>query len=166
MQKGGKGYRIKRAQILLKLDKQPGNEEWTYARIKETYGASYSTIAGVTKRFAIDGVEAALGMKEQKNRYRKAVKQAIHFLQSQGLNVRYPFPTSFLLPRKILFFEVGFCALLRCASYSKIFHTKPPVPARMRSYFKQVIILYPAVPVQKIGDRPPQPPRQTTIGFY
>ena len=29
IQKGGKGYRIKHAQILLKLDKRPENEEWT-----------------------------------------------------------------------------------------------------------------------------------------
>ena len=39
IQKGGKGYRIKHAQILLKLDKRPENEEWTYDRIKDAYGA-------------------------------------------------------------------------------------------------------------------------------
>ena len=71
IQKGGKGYRIKHAQILLKLDKRPENEEWTYDRIKEAYGASHSTIAGVAKRFVMEGMEAALGRKEQKNRYRK-----------------------------------------------------------------------------------------------
>ena len=71
IQKGGKGYRIKHAQILLKLDKRPENEEWTYDRIKEAYGASHSTIAGVAKRFVMEGLEAALGRKEQKNRRRK-----------------------------------------------------------------------------------------------
>ena len=71
VQKGGKGYRIKHAQILLKLDKRPENEEWTYDRIKEAYGASHSTIAGVAKRFVMEGLEAALGRKEQKNRFRK-----------------------------------------------------------------------------------------------
>ena len=71
VQKGGKGYRIKHAQILLKLDKRPENEEWTYDRIKEAYGASHSTIAGVAKRFVMEGMEAALGRKEQKNRCRK-----------------------------------------------------------------------------------------------
>ena len=71
IQKGGKGYRIKHAQILLKLDKRPENEEWTYDRIKEAYGASHNTIAGVAKRFVMEGMEAALGRKEQKNRYRK-----------------------------------------------------------------------------------------------
>ena len=71
VQKGGKGYRIKHAQILLKLDERPENKEWTYDRIKDAYGASHSTIAGVAKRFVMDGMEAALGRKEQKNRSRK-----------------------------------------------------------------------------------------------
>ena len=71
VQKGGKSYRIKHAQILLKLDKRPENEEWTYNRIKEAYGASHSTIAGVAKRFVKEGMEAALGRKKQKNRFRK-----------------------------------------------------------------------------------------------
>ena len=71
VQNGGKGYRIKHAQILLKLDKRPENEEWTYDRIKEAYGASHSTIAGVARRFVMEGMEAALGRKEQKNRCRK-----------------------------------------------------------------------------------------------
>jgi len=34
IQKGGKGYRIRHAQILLKLDKSnPENKEWTYKKI-------------------------------------------------------------------------------------------------------------------------------------
>ena len=71
IQKGGKGYRIKHAQILLKLDQKPENEAWTYDRIKDAYGASRNTIAGVAKRFVMEGMEAALGRKEQKNRHRK-----------------------------------------------------------------------------------------------
>ena len=71
MQKGGKGYRIKHAQILLKLDQKPENAAWTYDRIKDAYGASHSTIASVAKRFVMDGMEAALGRKKQKNRHRK-----------------------------------------------------------------------------------------------
>ena len=71
VQKGGKGYRIKHAQILLKLDQKPENAAWTYDRIKDAYGASHSTIAGVAKRFVMDGMEAALGRKKQKNRHRK-----------------------------------------------------------------------------------------------
>ena len=71
IQKGGKGYRIKHAQILLKLDERPENTEWIYDRIKDAYGASHSTIAGVAKRFVMEGMEAVLGRKEQKNRNRK-----------------------------------------------------------------------------------------------
>ena len=71
IQKGGKGYRIKHAQILLKLDQKPGNADWTYDRIKDAYGASHSTIAGIAKRFVTEGMEAALDRKKQQNRYRK-----------------------------------------------------------------------------------------------
>ena len=35
VQKGGKGYRIRHAQILLKLDQKPENKSWTYDRIKD-----------------------------------------------------------------------------------------------------------------------------------
>ena len=49
IQKGGKGYRIKHAQILLKLDQKPENKAWTYDRIKDAYGAARSTIAGIAQ---------------------------------------------------------------------------------------------------------------------
>lgn len=71
VQKGGKGYRIKHAQILLKLDQKPENEAWTYDRMKDAYGASRGTVASVAKRFVMDGLEAALGRKKQENRHRK-----------------------------------------------------------------------------------------------
>ena len=71
VQRGGKGYRIKHAQILLKLDRRPENRSWTYDRISEAYSASRATIAGVAKRFVMEGMEAALGRKVQKNRARK-----------------------------------------------------------------------------------------------
>ena len=45
IQKGGKGYRIKHAQLLLKLDQKPENKAWTYDRIKDAYGTSHNTIA-------------------------------------------------------------------------------------------------------------------------
>jgi len=75
VQKGGKGYRIKHAQILLKLDERAENNEWTYDRIGEAYNASRSTIAGVAKRFVMEGMEAALGRKKQENRHRKVTGQ-------------------------------------------------------------------------------------------
>ena len=71
IQKGGKGYRIKHAQILLKLDHRPENDSWTYDRIQEAYGANHNTIAGIAKRFVMEGMEAALGRKKQQNRHRK-----------------------------------------------------------------------------------------------
>ena len=71
IQKGGKGYRIKQAPILLKLDQKPENKAWTYERIKDAYGASRSTDAGIAQRFVMDGMEAALGRKIQQNRRHK-----------------------------------------------------------------------------------------------
>jgi len=71
VQKGGKGYRIKHAQILLKLDQRPENTEWTYNRIQSAYSATHTTIAGIAKRFVFEGLEAALGRKKQENHYRK-----------------------------------------------------------------------------------------------
>ncbi len=71
IQKGGKGYRIKHAQILLKLDDKPENKKWTYERIKEAYHTSNGTIADVAKRFVTGGLEAALGRKKQEKYHRK-----------------------------------------------------------------------------------------------
>lgn len=65
------GYRIKHAQILLKLDAIPENREWTYAKIKEAYRATPHTICQIAKRFVTGGVETALGRKEQDNRHKK-----------------------------------------------------------------------------------------------
>ena len=65
------GYRIKHAQILLKLDEMPENREWTYAKIREAYHATPHTICQIAKRFVTGGVEAALGRKEQVNRHKK-----------------------------------------------------------------------------------------------
>ena len=71
VQKGGKGYRIRHAQILLKLDRIPENADWTYDRITDAYGSVRSTIAGIAQRFVYEGVEAALGRKTHNNYRRK-----------------------------------------------------------------------------------------------
>ena len=55
------------------MDQTLENKIWTYDRIQDAYGASHSTIAGVAKRFVMDGLEAALGRKVQENRYRKVI---------------------------------------------------------------------------------------------
>ena len=71
IQKGGKGYRIRHAQMLLKLDNVPENAEWTQERIGAAYGATRATVIGVAKRFVFEGLKAALGRKKQENRHRK-----------------------------------------------------------------------------------------------
>lgn len=71
IRKGGKGYRIRHAQILLKLDEKPEKKSWTYDRIKEAFGASHSTTANIAKRFVMEGLDAALERKKQQNRRRK-----------------------------------------------------------------------------------------------
>ena len=71
IEKGGKGYRIKHAQILLKLDQGMDHRAWSYEQIKEAYHTSRGTIAGVAKRFVLEGMEAALGRKKQENYFRK-----------------------------------------------------------------------------------------------
>jgi hypothetical protein len=71
VQKGGKGYRIKHAQILLKLDKIPENKKWTYDLIQSAYGARHATISGVAKRFVFEGMESALGRKKRTDYPRK-----------------------------------------------------------------------------------------------
>lgn len=65
------GYRIRHAQILLKLDEISENKEWTGERIGEAYGAHPTTVSSIAKRFVENGLEAALGRKEQANRCRK-----------------------------------------------------------------------------------------------
>lgn len=65
------GYRIRHAQILLKLDEIPENQKWTYEAIREAYGGTPYTISQIAKRFVTEGMEAALGRKEQQNRHRK-----------------------------------------------------------------------------------------------
>jgi len=71
IQTGGKGYRVKHAQILLKLDAVPENAKWTQERIREAYSAARNTITSVAKRFVFEGLESALGRKKQENYHRK-----------------------------------------------------------------------------------------------
>jgi len=73
IQKGEKGYRIKHAQILLKLDSRPENENLTYDRIRYAYNVAHSTIVVIAKHFVEEGMESALGRKKQKNHYRKVI---------------------------------------------------------------------------------------------
>ena len=65
------GYRIRHAQSLLKLDETPETQKRTYEAIREAYGGTPYTISQIAKRFVTEGLEAALGRKEQQNRHRK-----------------------------------------------------------------------------------------------
>jgi len=65
------GYRIRHAQIILALDKGETKESWSYEEISRAYRVNESTITQIAKRFVNEGLEAALGRKEQENRHRK-----------------------------------------------------------------------------------------------
>lgn len=69
--KGGKGYKIKRAQVLLKLDKEEKENGWTYAKIRDAYNVTEPTITSIAKNFVFEGLEFTLGRKTQENRHRK-----------------------------------------------------------------------------------------------
>jgi len=71
IQKGGKGYRIRHAQVLVKLDRIPENKSWTYSMIQDAYGPTHATIAAIAKRFVYEGLEGALGRKKHDNYHRK-----------------------------------------------------------------------------------------------
>ena len=45
--------------------------------MKQAYGTSNGTIAGIAKRFVTEGMEAALGRKKQQNRYRKVTGDVV-----------------------------------------------------------------------------------------
>ena len=89
IQKGGKGYKIKYAQILLKLDKIPENAEWTYNRIQSAYKATHTTIAKVAQRFVLEGMESALGRKTHNNYHRKVTGEVgLECAQSRAVRRR------------------------------------------------------------------------------
>lgn len=55
----------------MSLDQKLENEAWTYDHICDAYETSRLTIAGIAKRFVMEGMEAALGRKKQENHRRK-----------------------------------------------------------------------------------------------
>jgi transposase len=65
------GYRIRHAQILLRLDEIPENDGWIISRIAEAFHANKSSVYEVGKRYVEQGMEAALGRKVQENRRHK-----------------------------------------------------------------------------------------------
>ena len=65
------GYRIKHAQILLALDEKATMQNWTREEICKAYKVNPSTVSQIAERFVKEGLESALGRKEQLNRCRK-----------------------------------------------------------------------------------------------
>jgi len=65
------GFRIRHAQILLKLDSIPENKGWTGDKIAQAYDSNPVSISHIAKRFVEEGLESALNRKEQLNRARK-----------------------------------------------------------------------------------------------
>lgn len=65
--------RITRARILLGSDAAPGAAAWTDKRIVEALGVARPTVERLRKRFVMEGLQAALSRKEQKNRKPKKI---------------------------------------------------------------------------------------------
>ncbi len=60
------------AQILLRIDSGPQGPGWTDARVAEALDVGLRSVERVRKRLVLEGLEAALSRKEQRNR--KALK--------------------------------------------------------------------------------------------
>ena len=65
------GFRMRHAQILLKLDDTPENKDWTGEKIAQAYRSNPVSVSHIAKRFVEEGLEAALSRKPQENRSRK-----------------------------------------------------------------------------------------------
>ena len=65
------GFRIRHAQILLKLDENPENNGWTEEKIAKAYSSNPVSVSLMAKRFVEEGLKSALSRREQKNRARK-----------------------------------------------------------------------------------------------
>lgn len=65
------GFRIRHAQILLRLDTIPENQGWTGEKIAQAYNSNPVSVSHMAKRFVEEGLESALSRKPQQNRARK-----------------------------------------------------------------------------------------------
>lgn len=69
-------YRQRHARVLLKTDEGPDGEHWTDEQIHEALDIHPTTVERLRKRFVEEGLEMALGRKEQKNRKAKKIDGA------------------------------------------------------------------------------------------
>ena len=65
--------KITRARILLGSDSGPHGPAWTDKQIVEAIGVARPTVERLRKRFVMEGLEAAVRRKEQKNRKPKKI---------------------------------------------------------------------------------------------
>lgn len=65
------GYKIRRAQILLKTDQGPHGPGWPDEQIAEVFGTHGATVSRLRQRFVEEGLEAALQRKRRQNYTRK-----------------------------------------------------------------------------------------------
>ena len=65
------GFRIRRAQILIKLDEIPENKGWTEEKIAQAYNSNPVSMSHMAKRYVEEWLESAINRREQENRARK-----------------------------------------------------------------------------------------------
>ena len=65
------GFRLKHAEILLKLNAIPENKEWTHEKIGNAHGRKREAVGDIAKRFVEEGIESAICRRHQENRARK-----------------------------------------------------------------------------------------------
>ena len=66
-------YKMNHARILLLADINKQEGGWTDLKISEALNVGQATIERVRQRFVEEGIESALGRREQKNRRRKII---------------------------------------------------------------------------------------------
>ncbi len=69
-------YKQRHARVLLKTDEGPQGEHWTDEQIHAALDVHPSTIERLRKRFVEEGLEVALGRKEQERRKAKKIDGA------------------------------------------------------------------------------------------
>lgn len=65
------GYKIRHAQILLKVDQGEQGRAWPDERVAEAFGANVTTVERLRKRFVEEGLQAALKRHNRQNYRRK-----------------------------------------------------------------------------------------------
>ena len=65
------GYKIRHAQMLLKIDQGKHGSGWPDEKIAEAFGSNSATVGRLRQRFVEEGLDMALGRKKRQNYTRK-----------------------------------------------------------------------------------------------